>query len=175
MGVYIVASIAWLVAIESTLNGGFYESVAWLWLPLLAIVAAYAWCYRHWLTQRLRRRWKVVGYAAMTCGLLLLMSWPYWMAANALVDRGEMVLHGPLTKKYIAGARYRANALEFRDLATGQIASVPVSPQLYHAASPGAQVRCVFRRGWFGIAYRWRKSSIGPPCTIQPQRNGPPN
>lgn len=165
---FCVGGVIWHILIESVFNGGFDESVRWLWLPWLVLVIGYLVRYRRWLRERFGgETWKAIGTAAVMYPILVLMSWPYVMAVNAVRDVGLIEYDGRVEKKWISEGRVREHMLEIRDSGTAQ-ATVPVGQDLYESAQVGQFAHCTYWQGAFGIPYRWRYGEAAPVCRLRP-------
>jgi hypothetical protein len=65
--IYLAGNLFFLLAIESTFNGGFDFSVRVLWLPLAIVVFCFTWFNRQALYAQVGSRWKT--WAGATNGL----------------------------------------------------------------------------------------------------------
>jgi len=164
---FCVGSVLWMILIESVFNGGLKESVRWLWLPWLALVVGYVVRYRRWLAECYRgKAWKAFGLAALIYPLLILMSWPYVMAANAAGDGGSIEYAGRIEKKWISGGKTTSHLFDILS-ANAARTTVQVNEHVYETAQVGQHVHCSYRQGLFGIPYRWRYGEAGPACEVR--------
>jgi len=136
--------------IESVFNGGFYETVSAVWLPLALMIAYVLWFYR----PRSLGLWLL---GAMLYPVMLLMIWPHAMILNALLPKqGELVYEGPIVHKWISQGRSRGYQLVLLDEATRERVTLTVSERAYERFSERDRARSTFTLGGFGIPYRWR-------------------
>ncbi|RYD84392.1 MAG: hypothetical protein EOP84_05620 [Verrucomicrobiaceae bacterium] len=164
---FMLFSVFLLFAIESVFNGGFTFSLRILWAPwALLIVGFGGWNY-DFLARETRSRWRPWLFAILTYPVVLLMSWPYVMALNAVTGSGTTVIYeGPIMEKRITGGRHPGHVVEILNKQSAELVTLRCSEARYHQLSEGDVFRETFFVGGFGIPYRWKFGEK------EPSRNG---
>jgi len=162
---WMLLGIASLFLFWTPLDAGFDEAMRWLWLPWAIIVAGFMARYWQWLLGSGRPRWKGPVLAIGTCGVLILMSGPYVLLANAVGAKGWATYRGAAIHKFVSGTRGGGSpVVVFRDSAGRGDISVRASRASYETLRMGEPVECRFRTGSLGIPFRWRYRDEGPAC-----------
>jgi hypothetical protein len=160
---YILGAGFFLIAIESTFNGGFNFSVCVLWLPLALLVFGFTFLNRKFLYAKVRSRWNVRGLAIVFYPILLLMTWPYVMALNAITGSGVCVTYtGAIQRKWVHHSPRYGDSYEIDVLntATSRTNTFTIPRDTYDQLRVGDIYVTKFLSGGFGIPYRWRFQPI---------------
>ena len=147
-----------LILIQSTFNGGFWQSVTWLWLPLAILIFGFTWLNRHFFYAQTGSRRQPWFIAILLYPIVLLMTWPYVMALNAATASGDTTtFRGQVVRKWIHhSARYGDSCeLDLRDSNSGETVTLTVPQSRYDSLSVGDVTMEKFLRGGLGIPFRW--------------------
>jgi hypothetical protein len=156
---YMGGAAVFLLLIESVFNGGFAQSIKWLWLPLAVLIFGFTWLNRylfHANSGSSRQSWL---FAFILYPVVLLLSWPYVMALNAATASGDtMTYRGPVVQKRIDHSRRYGDSyqIELQDTRSTEIITLTVPPARYSSLSVGDVTTEEFLRGGLGILFRWR-------------------
>ncbi|MGH8048038.1 MAG: hypothetical protein ACREKL_12420 [Chthoniobacterales bacterium] len=154
---FLLGGLFFLIAIDSTYNGGFYFSASHLWLPLAALIFGYTWWHRKYFVSVTKRKKSPWITAAIVYPLVLLMSWPWLMALNAVTGTGAMVTYsGPIQGKWINHGKSRSYHFSILDDSSHEIIKLNCNASEYSRLSIGSIASRTFQLGGFGIPYRWR-------------------
>ena len=170
--IYSLSSGFFLLAIESTWNGGIVITISKLWLPLAILVFGYTFFFRDkfydlntikndqvtnysWVDHNAWDHWLI---AIAFYALMLFFSWGHGMAINAFTSSGEIVvIEGKVREKFISSGKSEAYLIRIIDKQTYDEEILRVSPYIYSSLSVGDTYKEQFYKGGFGIPYRWRK------------------
>lgn len=164
---YVGGSLLFLFLLESIYNGGFSVAVKLLWIPLAVVTFGFTWWYRCDLYHLARGRVGVWVTASLTYSIVLLMSWPYVMACNAMTSSGRSIVYsGQVISKFISGARTKSHQIVITDRSSNEPITLTVSPYDFATLSVGDSIHKSFHVGGLGIPYRWRfknpKQNVAP-------------
>ena len=158
---YMAGSGAFLFSIGTTFNGGFWLTVKYLALPLGIALAAFTYARSRALERHMKLQvWLFV--MLMLFPIVVLMAWPYVLAANALVPSGAIVaVSGVITSKSASAGRSTFYVVTVRDPNSGNEDRIQISRAAYEVIAIGDSYKFCFYDGRFGIPFYWRLS--GPP------------
>ena len=162
---YMIGGIVFLVLIESVFNGGFDFSMKILWLPLLLLIFGFTWVNRHLLGDAYKSVFMPWLLAVLAYPLMILFSWPYVMALNAATASGDMIVYrGPVVRRRIDHGTRGGDScrIDLRDVHSTEIITITVPLGRYASLSVGDIATEEFRRGGFGIPFRWRFAKLYP-------------
>lgn len=169
---FMAISIAFFVGIETTFNGGFSVSAKYLSVPLAVGVILFVKIninkikvYAPWSDLNIWLFSILLFYP-----LILLMSWPYVLATNALLSSDEVIeLGGRVDEKFITkgknGSSYHLRTVDENTL---DKAELNVSKGEYENIMEGDIYYHQFFKGAFGIPWHWRGTR--PNKTLQVDR-----
>src|ERR1700674_49894 len=156
---YMGGAVVFLLLIESVFNGGFAQTIRWLWLPLAVLIFGFTWLNRHSFYANSGSRSQLWLLAVIFYSVALFLSWPYVMGLNATTASGNtMSFRGPVVKKWIHhSGRYGDSCqVDLQDTRSAETITLTVSPTRYASLSVGDVTSEDFLRGGLGIPFRWR-------------------
>ena len=157
---FMFGGLVCLLLVESVFNGGFDFSTKILWLPLGLLIFGYTWVNRQFFYIEMRSVRKPWLYAVMLYPMAILLSWLYMMLINAVTSSGDaLVYRGPVEHKWVhhGGVRFGDSyEIDIRNADSSEVVTITVTPERYASISKGDVLAAEFKRGGFGIPFRWR-------------------
>ena len=151
--------LAFLLGIKTTFNGGFSLAAKYLCIPLAVAIIFFVKTNIHKVRPHVQwSDFKIWLFSMLLVyPLIVLMSWPYVLAANALFSSRETVeLGGLVDKKFITSGKYGPSYhIRTTDLRTLDQAKLNVTEQEYRGIREGETYHQYFYEGAFGIAWHW--------------------
>ena len=157
---FMTISFAFLMGIETTFNGGVFISAKYLCVPLAVGVIFFVNVNINRI--RVHAPWsnlKIWLFSLLLFyPLILLMSWPYVLATNAILSSSEVVeLGGIVNEKFITtGKNGSSYHLKTTDVETLEKIELNVSKSEYQHIKEGDIYHHQFYKGAFGIPWHWR-------------------
>lgn len=156
---FMLISVAFLFGIKTTFNGGFSLTAKYLCIPFAVAIIFFVKAnikkirpLVHWSDIRIWLFSMLLVYP-----LILLMAWPYVLAANAVFSSREIVeIGGLVNKKFVTTGKYGSSYhLRTTDLRTLTQAKLNVTEQEYRNIKEGEKFHQYFYEGALGIPWHW--------------------
>ncbi|MHA7002137.1 hypothetical protein [Aeromonas sp. R9-1] len=163
LGIYIGGAMLFLLLLETLHNGGFVESIKWLFIPIGIFIFAFFKVNLSKLKKVLwpNSRYKPWLYCVLVYVLTLFMSCPYIIAANAIAANSDVKLvSGVVVNKFISGSKSNSFNVTVKDSSTTKEFDLTVGEEKFKHLKLGDSYSECFYVGRFGILYRWRNTPL---------------
>lgn len=163
LGIFLGGAMVFLYLIETLHNGGFVESTKWLFMPIGIFVFTF---FKVNLPKLKKAFWpgskyKAWFYCLMVYALTLFMSWPYYLAANAIVSSNEIqLISGKVVDKFTAGSKSKSFNVTVKDTSTFKEFDLTVGKEIFESLDEDDTYSECFYKGSLGVLYRWRNAPL---------------
>ena len=158
---FLGGGIFFLIQIKTLEFYGFLEAIKWLAVPIALLVFGFTYKNFQYLAVRNGDKQTNPWWGALLYYLgLLVFSWPYVLAANAIAGNENLtIISGSIEQKVAdktrgGGLRY---LIKIREEKSGILVTQEINEEKYHSVIEGENYSYCFYQGRFGIPYHWRE------------------
>lgn len=163
LGIYIGGAILFLYLLETLHNGGFVESIKWLFIPIGILVVVFFKVNLSKLKKVLwpNSKYKPWLYCILVYVITLFMSWPYFIGANAIIANPDVkIVSGVVINKFISGSKSKSFNVTVKETPTTKEFDLTVGKEKFTHLKVGDSYSECFYVGRFGILYRWHNTLL---------------
>jgi len=164
---YGIVSVFFLVLIETTHNGGFFEAMRFLFIPIGIVVFGFFRINTKQINRLFipRSKFKPWFYCLITYVGILFFSWPYFLAGNAIFSNydaygvyGKVIGTSTMrTNNGTKGANSSKSYLALvKEKKTSKTIRLQINEAEYKKLKKGDLYSECFYKGGFGVLFKWR-------------------